>query len=83
MNKGTCRDELLVTIRSIVKLKGRNEFTLKEAIESMLKNDTMYKESTIRTHITSKCCINSNRHHSVVFNDYERVELGTYRLINT
>jgi hypothetical protein len=82
LNKGSCRDELLSTIRNIVKLKGINEFTLKEAVVRMLENKTVYKESTIRTHIVSKCCINSNRNHTVVFNDYERVGVGTYKLLN-
>jgi hypothetical protein len=80
--KGSCRDELLSTVRSIVKSKGINEFTPKEVIESMQKNMTAYKESTIRTHIVSKCCINSNRHHAVVYNDYERIGAGTYKLLN-
>ena len=82
LNKGSCRNELLSTVRSVVKSKGKNEFTPKEVIEIMQKNKTAYKESTIRTHIISKCCVNSNRHHAVVYNDYEKVGAGTYKLLN-
>lgn len=82
MSRGSCRDELLSSIRSIVKSKGKNEFAPKEVIEFMKNNNTAYKESTIRTHIISKCCINSSRHHAIVYNDYERIGAGTYKMIS-
>ncbi len=82
LSNGTCRDELLSAARSIVKSKGRNELTLKEVFEYMQSNNTTYKKSTIRTHLCSRCCINSNRHHAIVYNDYERIGVGCYKVIN-
>ncbi|WP_446686141.1 DUF7669 domain-containing protein [Paenibacillus aurantiacus] len=78
----TCRDELLRATRSIVKAKGENRFTPKEAVEYMQSNNTSYAESTIRTHVVSKCCINANQNHARVFNDYERIGDGYYKVID-
>jgi hypothetical protein len=47
MRKGSCRDELLSSIRTIVKSKGKKEFAPKEVIDFMKNNNTVYKESTI------------------------------------
>jgi hypothetical protein len=82
MNKRTCREELLLETRSIVKAKGINRFTILEAIENMKRKNTTYKESTIRTHITSKCCRNAPKHHAVTYNDYEALGNGEYKVIN-
>jgi hypothetical protein len=82
MMKGTCRDELLLATRAIVKAKGDNRFTPKEAIEFMKKNNTTYADSTISTHITSRCCRNAKQHHAVTYNDYEALGNGVYKLIN-
>lgn len=82
MSKGTCRDKLLHSTRSIVKAKGENRFTPKEAIEYMKRNNTIYVESTIRTHIVSKGCTNAKQHHATVFNDYERIGIGYYKVLS-
>ncbi|WP_454193092.1 DUF7669 domain-containing protein [Paenibacillus sp. Marseille-Q7038] len=78
----SCRDELLIIKRAIVKSKGDNRFTIKEAIEHMKLNNSVYAESTMRTHITSKCCNNAKRHHVVTYNDYEALGNGEYKVIN-
>ncbi|WP_420819898.1 DUF7669 domain-containing protein [Paenibacillus favisporus] len=78
----TCREELLQATRSIIKAKGINRFTPKEAIEFMQRNNTIYAESTIRTHITSRCCSNAKDHHAVTYNDYEALGNGEYKVIN-
>ena len=82
MKKRTCRDELLLVTRVLIKDKGDNRFTIVEAIEHMKRNKTIYKESTIRTHITSRCCSNATRHHAVTYNDYEALGNGEYKVIN-
>jgi len=75
-----CREELLATVIALVKEKGVNEFTVVEVVESMQKNNTIYKESTIRTHITSRCCFNAPKHHASIYDDYERINKGVYRI---
>ncbi|MEJ8555149.1 DUF7669 domain-containing protein [Tepidibacter sp. Z1-5] len=80
--KTTCRDELLYTIKQIINNKGVNEFTVKEVVDYMKSHGSTYKESTIRTHITSRCCINVPNNHETVYDDYERIDKGIYRIIN-
>lgn len=46
----------------------------------MKERQTMYPESTIRTHVTSRCCLNAPSHHGTVYNDFERIERGVYKL---
>jgi hypothetical protein len=82
MNRGTCRDELLSAAREIVKAKGINEISPKEVIAFMNANNTTFEDSTIRTHLVSRCCSNANRHHAIVYNDFERIGVGNYKLIN-
>lgn len=62
----TCSDELLQTVRGLVKEKGVNEFTISEVVKMMTFKKTSFKESTIRTHIGSKCCINANQNHAII-----------------
>ena len=76
----TCRDEILACANRIITKKGINEFTLKEIIDCMNLSGTGYKESTIRTHVTSRMCANAPKHHAVKFDDLERVSHGIYRL---
>ncbi|WP_102272465.1 GIY-YIG nuclease family protein [Cytobacillus massiliigabonensis] len=78
----TCRDELLTAVEFIVKIKGKNEFSVKEVVDYMMELETNYKESTIRTHITSKCCVNAPSNHTTVYNDFRRISKGIYELYN-
>ena len=75
-----CREELLEIITALVKEKGKNEFTLTEAVEAMANNHSVYSENTIRTHISSRCCVNAPKHHETTYDDYERVGRGVYRI---
>lgn len=74
------RDEILAAVNEIVKRKGRNEFEVIEVVDHMLSKNPNYNESTIRTHITSRCCVNANANHATTYNDYERISRGIYRL---
>ncbi len=76
----TCRDEILHCARELVQRSGRNEFSIQEVVDCMESEGTQYKQSTIRTHITSRLCINSPNHHGVIYNDLERIGTGIYRL---
>lgn len=81
MQKSTAREEILTVVKSITEEREEKYFSLSEVLEYMKSKDTSYKESTIRTHITSRCCSNAPNHHGTVFNDYERIGKGLYRLI--
>jgi len=76
----TCRDEILACANRIIQQKGINEFSLKEIIACMEAVGTKYKESTIRTHVTSRMCANAPKHHATKYNDFERPYHGIYRL---
>lgn len=77
----TCRDEMLWTIQNLVKKKGENRFTIEEVLIAMKAAGTTYKDSTIRTHLTNKCCVGKSQHHQTVYNDYHHIERGLYSLV--
>jgi len=78
--RSSCRDEVLLAAQSIVKRKGTNRFTVQEVVDHMKVMGTTYPESTIRTHVTSRCCMNAPNNHATVFADFERIDRGVYRL---
>jgi hypothetical protein len=80
--KTTYRDKILAAVHEIVKSKGVNEFQVTEVVEHMLKVNPNLNASTIRTHISSRCCVNANANanHAVRYNDYECIRVGVYRL---
>ena len=76
----TCRNEILKCVKEIIDKKSNNEFTTKEVIDCMRSKGTKYKESTIRTHITSRLCCNAPDNHAVTYPDFVRIDRGTYRI---
>lgn len=74
------RDEILAAVREIVKRKGKNEFGVGEVVDLMLSKNPNLNTSTIRTHITSRCCVNAAPNHTVTYNDFERIGRGVYRI---
>jgi hypothetical protein len=80
LNNVNYRDMILTAVQELVERKGSNEFELGEAVEYILSKFPNLNTSTIRTHITSRCCINATSHHAVTYNDYERISRGFYRL---
>ena len=78
----TCRDEILECANQIVQKKNVNEFSLEEIVECMELAGTNYKESTIRTHVASRMCVNAPKHHATKFDDFERISHGIYKLKN-
>jgi len=77
----TCRDEILECVQQIIRNTGKNEFTIEDVLGWMKNNGTTYKESTIRTHITSRMCKNAPQNHQVKYADFERIDHGIYRLV--
>lgn len=76
----TCRDDILVCANKIVNQSGINEFSLRQILDCMNYSGTKYKESTIRTHVTSRMCANAPTHHVPKYYDFERVSFGLYKL---
>lgn len=80
-NNLPCREQLLIIVKQITNHKGKNEFTIKELLDTMNKSGSIFKESTIRTHITSRCCANvTKHHHQTHYDDYIRIGRGIYAL---
>ena len=78
----TCRDEILEVARALVARNGEGTFTADQVVAEMRKRRTSFKESTIRTHVTSRMCASAPNHHARVFDDFERVGRGIYRFRN-
>jgi hypothetical protein len=49
-------------------------------ISELRRRRSVYEESTIRTHVTSKMCRNAPDHQDTAYNDLEQVGRGRYRL---
>lgn len=80
-SKVTCREEILAAVHVILSKKAAAKtFTIKEVIAYMKNNDTSFAEATIRTHISSRCTVNTPNHHETVYNDFVKVNRGTYAL---
>jgi transcription elongation factor GreA-like protein len=77
----TCRDEVLNVVRAVVRNNGRNEFTADEIVKRLRDSGSTFAESTIRAHVTSRCCLNAAKNFVVTYEDFERVRPGIYRMI--
>lgn len=76
----TCRDAILVAFRSLERRTGERDFALVDVVDEVLAT-TDYKESTIRTHISSLMCRDAPEHHQTTYADLERVSRGRYRRV--
>ncbi len=76
----TCRDDVLAAFARLIARTSREAFSPAEIVREVRSQGTRYRESTIRTHITSPMCANAPDHHAVVYDDLERVGHGLYRL---
>ncbi len=79
----TCRDEILSAAREIVSRKGVNRFSPKEIVNHMRRAGSHYKEPVIRTHVVSRMCRNAPKHHAKKYDDFERIDYGSYRLVQS
>lgn len=74
----TCRTEVLAAFRRLETRHGRTDFDLHEVVADLQAAST-YKESTIRTHLTSRMCADAADHHAIVYDDLRRAGPGRYR----
>lgn len=75
----TCRDAVLDAFTRLERRHGRTTFQLEEVVAETLAHDRQYKESTVRTHVTSRMCVNAPENHASVYGDLIRVDRGMYR----
>jgi hypothetical protein len=75
----SCREEVLAAFKRLERRQGRTDLELADVVAEVLASNTVYAESTIRTHITSRMCGNAPDHHATTFDDLERVDRGVYR----
>lgn len=75
----TGRDAVLDAFGRLERRHGRQDFRLAEVVAEVLAVSDSYKESTIRTYITSRMCGNAPDHHGSTVDDLERVDRGRYR----
>jgi hypothetical protein len=75
----TCRMEVLEAFFRLERKTGNREFRLRDVVDEVLGGTTEFKESTIRTHVTSVMCRDAPVNHLLVFDDLERIDRGIYR----
>ncbi|QGH20219.1 hypothetical protein [Clostridium butyricum] len=76
-----CRIEVREAAIAVITEKGENSFTPIEIIDYLRNKGTTYSESTIRTHITSRCCKNAPANHGSRYEDFERTDTGSYKVL--
>jgi hypothetical protein len=76
----TARDEILSAMRSLRSRHGRDVFKLDEIVQEVFARGSSYADSTIRTHVVSRMCVDARPNHAVVYDDLERVSPAHYRL---
>lgn len=80
MEATNCPEQILAASSQITQFKDRNEFTILEILNYLTQQNSPYKESTIRTHITSRMCRNAPNNHAITYNNLTRIQLGVYNL---
>ena len=76
----TCRNEILDVVSYLLHSIGADQFTLMDVVNEMNRRGTIYKETTIRTHVTSSMCFNAPKNHLIKYDDFVRIGRGIYKL---
>ena len=78
-----CHVDTRAAAQAIIGRKGINEFSIPEVLGEMQRQGTLnrYSVSTVRTHITSRCCANAPDNHAVTYNYFRRIRHGVYEVI--
>lgn len=80
MHATTCREQILIAVQHIITAKNQNEFTISEILQYLKEQNSPYKESTIRTHISSRMCSNAPKYHAITYNDFTHIKPSVYAL---
>lgn len=76
----TARDDVLRATRQLAADSVDGSFTVEEVVKLARRQGCAAKESTIRTHVTSRMCVDAPDNHAVTRPDLVRVGRGRYRL---
>ena len=77
----TARDAILAAFVRLERRTGRDVFELREIVQEVISHTRAFRETTIRTYVTSVLCANAPVHHANHRNDLVRVGRGRYRRI--
>jgi len=77
----SAREEILEVAKTLAERARDGTFTLIEIIDEIRRRGSRYAEGTVRTHVTSRMCVNAPDHHATVYADLERVGPGRYKLV--
>ena len=75
----TAHEEIREVAHALASKATDGEFTLAEVLATMKARGSHYAESTIRTHVTSRMCVNAPHHHAVVYQDFWCIDRGSGR----
>jgi len=79
----TARDEILAVLPDLEFRNGDGTFSVDDVVGALQRRGSQYSERTIRTHVTSRMCVDRGQpHHAVVYDDLKRVDRGRYRRVN-
>lgn len=70
-------DEVLRAARRICRERGEWRFTPEEIVRALPE----LNESSVRTHIVSRCCINAPKNHPHKWNYFRRTRRGVYEIL--
>jgi antitoxin HigA-1 len=78
-----CHVDTMAAAQAIIGRKGINEFSIPEVLGEMQRQGTLnrYSISTVRTHVTSRCCANAPDNHAVTYKYFRRIKHGVYEVI--
>lgn len=62
--------------------RGTNVFTVHEIVQEAQALGAPQRESTLRTHVMSRCCVASPANHTPTYDYFDLVGRGRYRLAN-
>lgn len=75
-----CHDEVREAAYYLAGISSKGHFTVDAIVAELRRRGCTHRESTIRTHVTSRMCVNASDHHPVVYADLRRVGVGVYCL---
>lgn len=74
----TCREEILTAIDALERRHGRTDFAPVEIIQEARANGSTHAESSLRTHIVSRMCVNAPPNHIHRTDELIRTSQGYY-----